>query len=698
MKTAFAVLLFILCSTFGFAQTSIYSTNFDNETAGQAVPGWFDNGTCLWATSSWNAISSPSSFGPTTSAAGSVCGTGLYEVPPMLSSSQMLYDTTVQLDSSGAGFFVSPVFRSDSLGKNSVLLLLEFQATSGTSTALNVSPFKSTNGVYMSTGSNVVVSGAWTNGERVYIRTQVQGLNWSFKIWQYGSSEPGTWSATGTFPSGTSTLGYDGFYASDTTVGPGANGTYATVDDFTLYEMGIVSAPSFIFQNTTGNVLSLTGAGTSWVSGTTTFSVSGVTGVTITSQTVTSPTTATVTLSTGAATGTLAIAENSDASVAYINIDATPVVLPVTSANWYFSPYNTQSNGSGALQANNTLPSSTETIWNNPGAYFKAEVTSTSNITVLVNTSSWSGCASVACPSVKYSVDGGTWQTYTITGSETSIPILVNGPLTTHSLWFYYINSPEGNRWTGNPPAGSLIVTGLQVDGAPGSLSPLTGIVALKPANCLFLGDSIMEGRFTESGVSVGTTYPAAGDAQHVYLSDLSETLNCEYGNVSFSGQGWTVAGSSGSPAFPSSWNFYSSGVSRLYSGKLSPMPNFVMANEGTNDGSTNIQSTVISTLASIRSAVNTATPIVLMTPFNGNQASNLAYAALGSGDPYVYNLNLGTEATYGIISQAFGSSLFSFDGLHPNAYNHGRLATMLEQAIQKLFPVNGQRSITTLQ
>jgi lysophospholipase L1-like esterase len=105
--------------------------------------------------------------------------------------------------------------------------------------------------------------------------------------------------------------------------------------------------------------------------------------------------------------------------------------------------------------------------------------------------------------------------------------------------------------------------------------------------------------------------------------------------------------------------------------------------------------STVTTTLQSIRAALNTAIPIIVITPFNQTQAGNIASGIVATSDPFIYSVNLGTPGTYGIQSASTGATLFSYDGLHPNAYNHGRLATLLAQALQRMFPVNGQTVVT---
>ena len=705
MKKLLLLFALLFATTAGLsAQTSVYTQNFDSLTAGAAVSGFTNTGTCSWVVGTTTPVSSPNSFGPATSSAGNACGEAVYTGGPSLADSQLYLDTFATFDSTGHSFQPGFVFRSDG-GLNGVILLAQWVTTTNSATQLKVTPFKEVAGAYTG-GTAVTISGLTiSSGEQLSFRVQLQGTTWSLRVWQFGTTEPGTWTGTGSIPSGSATVGYDGIYSSDSTAGAPTSGNTA-IDDLTLYALGGMSpSPAAVYASSTGNTITLTGYGTSWVSGTTTFSLSGGTGASITATTVTGTTAATITVSAGTAPGTLTISDSTDAYTTAITVVAAPVTIPVTNANWYFSPYNSWSNGSGTLQGNNILPSSTEVVWNNPGAYFKTVVTTTGNIWLNVSTSNWSGCAgSLGCPQVKYSIDSGAFQVYTITGSETQIPLLVGGVgagATAHTVLFIYMNTPQGSRWSssGAAPPYSLTITGLTVDASPGTLAALSGDVALRSNYCIFYGDSITEGIRTEGFVAnPGPTFPATGDAQHDYVYDLAQMENCEYGEIGFSGDGYTTPGSSGAGVFPNSWPYYFNGQSRLVSGKFSPMPTYTFINEGTNDGSVNIVSVATTTLQAIRAALNISTPLIMITPFNGSEAANIASAIVATGDPFIYDLNLGSVAEIGVHSASNGASLYSYDGLHPTAYNHGRLAALLAQALQRLFPINGQTAITIAQ
>lgn len=117
------------------------------------------------------------------------------------------------------------------------------------------------------------------------------------------------------------------------TASTGGNTGSLTISDGTLFSNAILViaasltvSPSSIGANSTGNIVTATGVGTTWTPGTPgspTFTISGVTGAQITSQVVNSATSATltVTASTGGNTGTLVI---SDGTLMSNSITVTP--------------------------------------------------------------------------------------------------------------------------------------------------------------------------------------------------------------------------------------------------------------------------------------------------------------------------------------------------------------------------------------
>ncbi len=96
----------------------------------------------------------------------------------------------------------------------------------------------------------------------------------------------------------------------------------------------ISPSPAEIPANYGANItIALTGDGTDWVSGTTTFSLSGVSGVTLVSHSITSTTAATIVVTTGSGTGTLTITDSS-ANTGTVSV-GIPTLSVSTSAGLY---------------------------------------------------------------------------------------------------------------------------------------------------------------------------------------------------------------------------------------------------------------------------------------------------------------------------------------------------------------------------
>jgi hypothetical protein len=360
-------------------------------------------------------------------------------------------------------------------------------------------------------------------------------------------------------------------------------------------------------------------------------------------------------------------------------LDSHTATITAGPANtfWYFSPYTWHSNGSGTLQTNNILPSSNLAQTNDAGAYFKLAFTGTSAILV-VNEQQITG----GYPVAKWSVDAGAWQTYTTNGTDVEFTLATGLSSGTHTLLFYLENTYANlDQW--NTPTQSFIVEGISLD-ASQNLVALTNDVAQLPQNILFLGDSIMAGYYV-NGYNANSTLTSDGQLSWTY--PVAAAFTAEYGNIAFGCQGWSVGGCSSSnvPSMPSSWNLYWSGTSRLISSKLAPIPDYVVVNMGQNDGSTNIQATVVSWITAMRAAVNTNTPIIIVVPFSQNQQSNLAAAVVTAGDPAVYLVNLGTTISYG-LNGAVGPSRWAADsgGIHPYGTTDGWLGAMVAQQMQK--------------
>lgn len=342
------------------------------------------------------------------------------------------------------------------------------------------------------------------------------------------------------------------------------------------------------------------------------------------------------------------------------------VTIPVTNTNWYFSPWTTYSNGSAPMLANNVLTGSTAITWNGTG-YFKTDFTGTS--VSLSITSPAGGSIGYA-----YSIDSSADAGGSITSSSGSSLSLATGlSAGTHTLqfWIETVNGPS-DSWTNNPPTQSLTISGLVLDTAA-TVSTPTGPVAVSTQSILFTCDSTC---IINQQDFFGT---------HTWDVFVALATQSEYGQIAWPGQGWQFGTAINNvPIWASSWPNYWSGKSRLISSKLSPIPSMWVILEGQNDGGGNIQANIVSGLQAARAAVNTNTPIVVLQPFSQAEQANIQAAITTLADPYVYYVNLGVAASYGLTNSSSGAATHpSLDGLHPVTWSYGMIAAWFMAKIQ---------------
>ena len=206
----------------------------------------------------------------------------------------------------------------------------------------------------------------------------------------------------------------------------------------TIVDLGSIPAGFSVFpataysDNSSTFVFSLTGAGTSWSSGSTTFTLSGVSGVTKASQTVNSATSATIVLTTGASTGTLTISDGT-----YTH------TIAVLGASFTVSPTSIAANQSGTMTLTGTGTSwSAGTVFSISGlagaAISSQTVNSATSATIVFTSGGVPGTLVVSDGVVTASV---TLTSY-FTASATTIPIS-NSTGTTITL------TGTGTSWSG---------------------------------------------------------------------------------------------------------------------------------------------------------------------------------------------------------------------------------------------------------
>jgi len=107
----------------------------------------------------------------------------------------------------------------------------------------------------------------------------------------------------------------------------------------TWMRLALFSAtPVVIGNRLPAQTITLSGAGTNWISGTTVFTVSGVTGASLVSQAITGVGAATIVIATGPATGTLTISDGTHSltiQVADPIAGLPPTRQPAGACRWF---------------------------------------------------------------------------------------------------------------------------------------------------------------------------------------------------------------------------------------------------------------------------------------------------------------------------------------------------------------------------
>lgn len=339
----------------------------------------------------------------------------------------------------------------------------------------------------------------------------------------------------------------------------------------------------------------------------------------------------------------------SGTSAAFTASAAPTVILPSHSALLY-SPYNW-----------NIMPSSAITV--NAGATLRTMFTGTT-CTLHFDISH----NAMPLSELWFRIDGiGPW-TMAPVASSISCPLpqgtAGNADFPYHGLELMVKSTTETqNRWN-VPSATAVSFSGLTLDAGAVVLAPVA-----KPASVLIYGDSITEGVRTVGETAANDT--DRNDAMAGWACHLGDLMGAEIGVVGFGGSGLSVIGSGNVPALPSSYGEIYQGVARVFA----PVPTMVVFNIGTNDGSANIVAAMVSVLDGILLSCPGAL-IVVLRPFNGNQASNLQAAIAACSAPASCHF----VDTTGVFDPTKGSDSLA---LHPNAVNNlgfilPRLAALL--------------------
>lgn len=346
---------------------------------------------------------------------------------------------------------------------------------------------------------------------------------------------------------------------------------------------------------------------------------------------------------TATATGTPTLSNGTAAFTAQTNAQ--------TVANVVFSPYNWNIAGNVA-----------KTVM--PGAYFRFAFGGTT-CALQFDTSALTGGFPLLC----YRFDNyGSWTTTALSQSMVlTIPAALSA-YANHVLEMY-VRETDGSQSRWSPQAAAVALNGIVLDSGKSISLPYA-----KPLKGLVFGDSITETNPSGTG---------QGEAASGYARLSADILGAEVGIVGFSYQGFVHIGNGSVPIFGSTYNYQYSGVARSFA----PAPDYIVVNQGTNDGASDITAAA-TTVFNALLALNTTTNIFVMRPFNGNAASYLAAAVSAISNPRLIYVD----------TSGWWNSANSPDGLHPNTFEHARLAPMLADVIRPYVqPVKGVRTARTV-
>jgi hypothetical protein len=644
--------------------TIVYSQNFSGTSVGSLPSGW-TNITGAWSVTATN---------PVTGSTHALIGGSGDGNKVVCTDGGPLADMEVRYDVNYQAFFIGVYLRTDAELQNGYVVIpnntglsswVVYKIVSGSATQIGTIP---------SSGTITGLQSA-NPGTMWSVRARIQGSTIYFKLWDFGATEPTSWD--GTISDTTFTgAGYFGFYNNSNGAGD------ATINNVTLDNLAsstLSVSPTSVAASSTGNTLTLTGTGTSWTAGTPGSPIFTASGGTIAAQTVTSATSATLTYTAPPGAGTVTITDPSTGDTASLTISASgSTTIPVTSSGIYWSPANWDHLTPGTFGVSVDTMETTA-----PGAEFHTIVTGTVNLTINLDDATTSGLSSGQGPILRYSLNNAPWVDVQIAPTQTSV--VVSTSLTAGDSYDFLCilkglsnTNGDGNVWgsSGVRPTNALSITGLTIDSG-GSVSqptlPFTSSLAV-------FSDSIGAGEHANYD-SDGTDDSTASFAYH-----LARALGYNLSNISYGGQGLTVAGGSSMPALTTTYGQYSAGRNRNWSGVGA-----LALIQGGNDargsvGGSTIQSAVATLLPEFRAAIGAGKPIIVFVEIQDQYATNIqaavaAYVA-SSGDTACYFVNPTSRLPANIFTLIFGSGdRYTYDNVHPIFFGHAVIGPVYADA-----------------
>jgi hypothetical protein len=365
-------------------------------------------------------------------------------------------------------------------------------------------------------------------------------------------------------------------------------------------------------------------------------------------------------------------------------VQSGPQTIAVTNADLFWSPGNWDHLTTGTFGVSRDTMQATA-----PGAFVKFGVSGTVNLALAIDNATNSGFASGNMPKVRYSIDGAAFTDVQLAPSQTSLVLSSSLSTGAHAVEVYFkasslsggIGDVAGS--SGVSPTNVLRLNGIVIDAGASMAAP-----TLLPKRMLVFGDSITQGAHVNTDGS--------DDATQSFAPLIARALDAELGQIGYGGQGWEEIGGSNAPVFKTFYATYSVGRNRNFSGL-----DYVAVVHGTNDqrgsvGGSTIQADCQAWLAAMRTACGSGTVIFVIVPPCAFYAANLAAAVsahkTASGDTKVYCLDATLIFPSGVFTTTFGSGPFqwTYDGVHPLVYGHGRVGAAYAGLAQAAISATG--------
>jgi lysophospholipase L1-like esterase len=318
-----------------------------------------------------------------------------------------------------------------------------------------------------------------------------------------------------------------------------------------------------------------------------------------------------------------------------------------------------------------------------PGAYLRALVTNTSQLSLLVDGTPNAGCPPHSMPVIEYSVDHGEFHSIALTRSDGAYAITVAEGLNLKTVHVLEVDFRAADlaveRWRGI--RAHLVVAGLQIDAG--------GSVQRCPQRSRFaiaFGDSITEGVGVD-GLFKSWQELGVNNARTTWFPLVAAALDCEYGQLGSGGQGLVLTHEL--PPLADTWDRFDPKTSRLQDGRLTPEPDYMFCAMGTNDPGNDITSSYIAFLKKFRKACPQARMFCIIPPLgvHADEVAAAVRARNAAGDARVHLIDLLRLREYFRAGQ--GATQLAYDGVHPSVLGQAMLATEITNEVQKVISAN---------